>query len=215
MNADGRTRLDQLPEWTALAEHREELADTHLRDLFATDPERGTGYTLRVGDLHIDYGKHLVTGETLRLLRELAAATDVFGLRDAMFRGEKINITEDRAVLHTALRAPRDAVIEVDGENVVPQVHAVLDKMADFAGRVRSGAWTGHTGRRIRHVVNIGIGGSDLGPAMAYEALRAFADRDLTVRFVSNVDGADLHEATRDLDPAETLFIVASKTFTT
>ncbi|TXJ72740.1 glucose-6-phosphate isomerase [Streptomyces lavendulae] len=215
MNADGRTRLDQLPEWTALAEHREELADTHLRDLFATDPERGTGYTLRVGDLHIDYGKHLVTGETLRLLRELAAATDVFGLRDAMFRGEKINVTEGRAVLHTALRAPRDAVIEVDGENVVPQVHAVLDKMADFAGRVRSGAWTGHTGRRIRHVVNIGIGGSDLGPAMAYEALRAFADRDLTVRFVSNVDGADLHEATRDLDPAETLFIVASKTFTT
>ncbi|WP_153814663.1 glucose-6-phosphate isomerase [Streptomyces sp. SUK 48] len=215
MNADGRTRLDQLPEWTALAEHREELADTHLRDLFATDPERGTGYTLRVGDLHIDYGKHLVTGETLRLLRELAAATDVFGLRDAMFRGEKINVTEGRAVLHTALRAPRDAVIEVDGENVVPQVHAVLDKMAGFAGRVRSGAWTGHTGRRIRHVVNIGIGGSDLGPAMAYEALRAFADRDLTVRFVSNVDGADLHEATRDLDPAETLFIVASKTFTT
>ncbi|MYU65718.1 glucose-6-phosphate isomerase, partial [Streptomyces sp. SID69] len=215
MNADGRTRLDQLPEWTALAEHREELADTHLRDLFATDPERGTGYTLRVGDLHIDYGKHLVTGETLRLLRELAAATDVFGLRDAMFRGEKINVTEGRAVLHTALRAPRDAVIEVDGENVVPQVHAVLDKMADFAGRVRSGAWTGHMGRRIRHVVNIGIGGSDLGPAMAYEALRAFADRDLTVRFVSNVDGADLHEATRDLDPAETLFIVASKTFTT
>ncbi|MFF4300798.1 glucose-6-phosphate isomerase [Streptomyces sp. 900105755] len=215
MNADGRTRLNQTPEWTALAKHREELAETHLRDLFAADPGRGTGYTLQVGDLHIDYSKHLVNDETLRLLRELAAATDVFGLRDAMFRGEKINVTEDRAVLHTALRAPRDAVIEVDGENVVPQVHAVLDKMSDFADRVRSGAWTGHTGKRIRNVVNVGIGGSDLGPAMAYEVLRSFTDRDLTVRFVSNVDGADLHEATRDLDAAETLFIIASKTFTT
>ncbi|MGW0765073.1 glucose-6-phosphate isomerase [Streptomyces sp. NPDC002676] len=215
MNADSRTRLNQTPEWTALAKHREELADTHLRDLFATDPERGAGYTLRVGDLYIDYSKHLVTDETLRLLRELAAATDVFGLRDAMFRGEKINTTENRAVLHTALRAPRDAVIEVDGENVVPAVHAVLDKMAGFADRVRSGEWTGHTGRRIKNVVNIGIGGSDLGPAMAYEVLRSYTDRDLTVRFVSNVDGADLHEATRDLDPAETLFIIASKTFTT
>ncbi|MET8610729.1 glucose-6-phosphate isomerase [Streptomyces misionensis] len=215
MNADGRTRLNQSPEWTALAKHREELAGTHLRDLFAADPERGAGYTLQVGDLSIDYSKHLITGETLRLLRELAAARDVAGLRDAMFRGEKINITEDRAVLHTALRAPRDAVIEVDGENVVPKVHAVLDKMADFAERVRSGAWTGHTGKRIRNVVNIGIGGSDLGPAMAYEALRSYTDRALTVRFVSNVDGADLHEATRDLDPAETLFIIASKTFTT
>ncbi|MEV6052606.1 glucose-6-phosphate isomerase [Streptomyces sp. NPDC052107] len=215
MNADGRTRLNQTPEWTALAKHREELADTHLRDLFADDPRRGEGYTLQVGDLYLDYSKHLVTDETLRLLRELAAATDVFGLRDAMFRGEKINVTENRAVLHTALRAPRDAVIEVDGENVVPKVHAVLDKMADFAGRVRSGAWTGHTGKRIRNVVNVGIGGSDLGPAMAYEVLRSFTDRALTVRFVSNVDGADLHEATRDLDPAETLFIIASKTFTT
>ncbi|MFD8813765.1 glucose-6-phosphate isomerase, partial [Streptomyces sp. NPDC059627] len=215
MNADGRTRLNQTPEWTALAKHREELADTRLRDLFDADPGRGTGYTLQVGDLHIDYSKHLVNDETLRLLRELAAATGVFGLRDAMFRGEKINVTENRAVLHTALRAPRDAVIEVDGENVVPQVHAVLDKMADFAGRVRSGAWTGHTGKRIRNVINIGIGGSDLGPAMAYEVLRSFTDRDLTVRFVSNVDGADLHEATRDLDAAETLFIIASKTFTT
>ncbi|MFF8988690.1 glucose-6-phosphate isomerase [Streptomyces sp. NPDC014983] len=215
MNTDGRTRLHQTPEWTALAKHREELADIRLRDLFAADPERGAGYTLGVGDLHIDYSKHLVTDETLRLLRELAAATDVFGLRDAMFRGEKINVTEDRAVLHTALRAPRDAVIEVDGENVVPKVHAVLDRMSDFADRVRSGAWTGHTGKRIRNVVNIGIGGSDLGPAMAYEVLRGFTDRELTVRFVSNVDGADLHEATRDLDPAETLFIIASKTFTT
>ncbi|MER6060996.1 glucose-6-phosphate isomerase [Streptomyces sp. NPDC001792] len=215
MNADGRTRLNQTPEWTALAKHREELADTHLRDLFADDPGRGEGYTLRVGDLYLDYSKHLVTDETLRLLRELAAATDVFGLRDAMFRGEKINVTENRAVLHTALRAPREAVIEVDGENVVPKVHAVLDKMSDFAGRVRSGAWTGHTGKRIRNVINIGIGGSDLGPAMAYEVLRSFTDRALTVRFVSNVDGADLHEATRDLDPAETLFVIASKTFTT
>ncbi|MCL3993468.1 glucose-6-phosphate isomerase [Streptomyces lavenduligriseus] len=215
MNADGRTRLHQTPEWTALAEHREELADTRLRELFAADPGRGTGYTLKVGDLYIDYSKHLVTDDTLRLLRELAVATDVFGLRDAMFRGEKINVTEDRAVLHTALRAPRDAVIEVDGENVVPQVHAVLDRMAGFADRVRSGEWTGYTGKRIRNVINVGIGGSDLGPAMAYEVLRGFTDRDLTVRFVSNVDGADLHEATRDLDPAETLFIIASKTFTT
>ncbi|MFI1045374.1 glucose-6-phosphate isomerase [Streptomyces griseoruber] len=215
MNADGRTRLNQTPEWTALAKHREELGEVQLRELFAADPERGSGYTLQVGDLHIDYSKHLVTDETLRLLRELAAAADVFGLRDAMFRGEKINTTEDRAVLHTALRAPADAVVEVDGENVVPAVHAVLAKMGDFAERVRSGAWTGHTGRRIRNVVNIGIGGSDLGPAMAYEALRAYTARDLTVRFVSNVDGADLHEALRDLDPAETLFIVASKTFTT
>ncbi|MFF5157157.1 glucose-6-phosphate isomerase [Streptomyces sp. NPDC000348] len=215
MNADGRTRLNQTPEWTALAKHREELGEVRLRELFAADPGRGTGYTLRVGDLYVDYSKHLVTDDTLRLLRELAVATDVFGLRDAMFRGERINTTENRAVLHTALRAARDAVIEVDGENVVPAVHAVLDRMADFAGRVRSGEWTGHTGKRIRTVVNVGIGGSDLGPAMAYEALRAFTDRDLTVRFVSNVDGADLHEATRDLDPAETLFIIASKTFTT
>ncbi|MGC9439113.1 glucose-6-phosphate isomerase [Streptomyces sp. WG5] len=215
MNVDGRTRLNQMPEWTALAKHREELGEVRLRELFAADPGRGTDCTLRVGDLYVDCSKHLVTDETLRLLRDLAAATDVFGLRDAMFRGERINITEDRAVLHTALRAPRDAVIEVDGENVVPKVHAVLDKMADFAGRVRSGEWTGYTGKRIRNVVNVGIGGSDLGPAMAYEALRAFTDRELTVRFVSNVDGADLHEATRDLDPAETLFVIASKTFTT
>ena len=215
MNADGRTRLNQTPEWTALAKHREELGEVRLRELFAGDSGRGAAYTLRVGDLYVDYSKHLVTDETLRLLRELAAVTDVFGLRDAMFRGEKINTTEDRAVLHTALRAPRDAVIEVDGENVVPDVHAVLDKMAAFADRVRSGEWTGHTGKRIRNIVNIGIGGSDLGPAMAYEALRAFTDRSLTVRFVSNVDGADLHEAVRDLDPAETLFVIASKTFTT
>ncbi|TWD23959.1 glucose-6-phosphate isomerase [Streptomyces sp. T12] len=202
------------PEWAALEQHRAD-ALPGLRELFADDPSRAERYVVRVGDLRIDYSKHLVTDETLRLLRELAVATDVSGLRDAMFRGERINTTEDRAVLHTALRAPRDAVIEVDGENVVPAVHAVLDRMADFADRVRSGEWTGHTGRRIRNVVNIGIGGSDLGPAMAYEALRAFTARELTFRFVSNVDGADLHEAVRDLDPAETLFVVASKTFTT
>ncbi|MEV5609164.1 glucose-6-phosphate isomerase [Streptomyces sp. NPDC052225] len=216
MNAsDKQVALTQTPEWQALAKHRGQLGDVQLRELFAADPARGSALTLQVGDLHIDYSKHLVTDETLRLLRELAAATDVFGLRDAMFRGEKINTTEDRAVLHTALRAPRDAVIEVDGENVVPGVHAVLDKMGAFADKVRSGEWTGHTGKRIKNVVNIGIGGSDLGPAMAYEVLRSFTDRDLTVRFVSNVDGADLHEAVRDLDPAETLFVIASKTFTT
>ncbi|WP_324793260.1 glucose-6-phosphate isomerase [Streptomyces cyaneofuscatus] len=215
MNAASRTKLNQTPEWTALAKHREEFGAAQLRELFAQQPDRGTAYTLRVGDLHLDYSKHLVTDETLRLLRELAAATGVAGLRDAMFRGEKINTTEDRAVLHTALRAPRGAVIEVDGENVVPAVHAVLDKMAAFADKVRAGEWTGHTGKPIKNIVNIGIGGSDLGPAMAYEVLRSFTDRSLTVRFVSNVDGADLHEAVRDLDPAETLFIVASKTFTT
>lgn len=215
MNAQSRTRLNQTPEWTALGKHREELGTTHLRQLFADDPERGTGYTLRVGDLYVDYSKHLVTDETLRLLRELAGATGVAELRDAMFRGDRINTTEGRAVLHTALRAPRDAVIEVDGENVVPAVHAVLDRMGAFSERVRSGEWTGHTGKPIKNIVNIGIGGSDLGPAMAYEALRSFTDRSLTVRFVSNVDGADLHEAVHDLDPAETLFVIASKTFTT
>ncbi|MFF9482435.1 glucose-6-phosphate isomerase [Streptomyces sp. NPDC014733] len=215
MNAEGRSRLDQMPEWTALGAHRAQLGDPQLRDLFAQEPERAGRYTLRVGDLHIDYSKHLITDETLLLLRELAAATGVAELRDAMFRGEKINVTEGRSVLHTALRAPGSAVIEADGQNVVPAVHAVLTKMATFADRVRSGDWTGHTGRRIKTVVNIGIGGSDLGPAMAYEALRAYTRRDMQFRFVSNVDGADLHEALRDLDPAETLFVIASKTFTT
>ncbi|KUO15696.1 glucose-6-phosphate isomerase [Streptomyces dysideae] len=209
-------RLTRRPEWAALEDHRSgPLLNPSLRELFAADPGRAERYVVRVGDLRIDYSKNLVTDETLALLTELATATDVFGLRDAMFRGEKINVTEDRAVLHTALRASRDAVVQVDGENVVPGVHAVLDKMSDFAQRVRSGEWTGHTGRRIRNIVNIGIGGSDLGPAMAYEVLRPYTDRDLTVRFVSNVDGADLHEAVRDLDPEQTLFIVASKTFTT
>ncbi|WP_435129716.1 glucose-6-phosphate isomerase [Actinacidiphila sp. bgisy144] len=214
-NTQGTPRLDQRPEWHALAKHSEELSGTHLRDLFDRDPDRGSRYTLQVGDLHLDYSKQLVTDETLRLLRELAAATGVFELRDAMFAGERINVTENRAVLHTALRAPQSATIAVDGQNVVPAVHAVLYKMTVFSDRVRSGEWTGHTGKRIRNIVNIGIGGSDLGPAMAYEVLRAYTDRDLTVRFVSNVDGADLHEAVRDLDAAETLFIIASKTFTT
>ncbi|WUH94090.1 glucose-6-phosphate isomerase [Streptomyces sp. NBC_00433] len=214
-NAQGQNRLDQRPEWHALGKHREESAGAHLRELFDADPGRADRYTLRVGDLHLDYSKQLVTDETLRLLRELAAATGVFELRDAMFRGDRINTTEDRAVLHTALRAPQSATIELDGYNVVPAVHAVLTKMCVFADRIRSGEWTGHTGKRIKNVVNIGIGGSDLGPAMAYEALRAFTDRDMTVRFVSNVDGADLHEAVRDLDAAETLFVIASKTFTT
>ncbi|MFI7277077.1 glucose-6-phosphate isomerase [Streptomyces sp. NPDC049879] len=209
------TRLTRLPEWTALAKHREQTAGTRLRDLFDADPGRADRFTTRVGDLRVDWSKQLVTDETVRLLLDLAAARDVAGLRDAMFRGERINVTEGRAVLHTALRAPRDAVVEVDGENVVPRVHEVLDRMAGFADAVRDGQWAGATGRRIRHVVNIGIGGSDLGPAMAYEALRPYADRRIDVRFVSNVDGADLHEALRDLDPAETLFIVASKTFTT
>ncbi|MFH8496080.1 glucose-6-phosphate isomerase [Streptomyces coeruleorubidus] len=212
----GSPSLTRRPEWTALEDHRADaLPQPDLRELFAADPGRAERYVVHVGDLRIDYSKHLVTDETLALLQELATATDVFGQRDAMFRGEKINTTENRAVLHTALRAPRDAVVEADGENVVPGVHAVLDKMSGFANRVRSGEWTGHTGKRIRNVVNIGIGGSDLGPAMAYDALRPFTARELTFRFVSNVDGSDLHEATRDLDPAETLFIVASKTFTT
>jgi glucose-6-phosphate isomerase len=210
-----RGRVDRTGEWQALGEQREALGEVSLRELFAKDPERAERLALPVGDLHVDFSKQLVTDETLRLLRELAAARGVAELRDAMFRGERINTTEDRAVLHTALRAPRDAVIEVDGENVVPAVHAVLDKMAGFADRVRSGEWKGHTGERITTVVNIGIGGSDLGPAMAYEALRPFTARDIAFRFVSNVDGADLHEAVRDLDPARTLFIVASKTFTT
>ncbi|WP_195731165.1 glucose-6-phosphate isomerase [Streptomyces albidoflavus] len=218
MNPASRTGLSQRPQWTALADHRVALGEVSLRQLFADDPDRGERYTLRVGDLHIDYSKQLVTDETLTLLRELAEATDVAGWRDAMYRGERVNTTENRAVLHTALRAPRGAVVEdggPGGPNVVPEVHQVLDRMADFADQVRSGAWTGATGRPLRNIVNIGIGGSDLGPAMAYEVLRAFSDRDLTVRFVSNVDGADLHESVRDLDPAETLFIVASKTFTT
>ncbi|GGO51504.1 glucose-6-phosphate isomerase 2 [Streptomyces daqingensis] len=215
MNAAPRTPLDQLPEWHALAEHREEFGGTHLRELFAKDVRRAERYGVQVGDLHIDFSKNLVTDDTLRLLGELAAATGVEPLRDAMFRGERINVTEDRAVLHTALRTPASAAVSTDGENVVPKVHSVLIKMGVFSSKVRDGHWLGHTGKRIRNVVNIGIGGSDLGPKMAFEALRPYTKRDMTFRFVSNVDGADLHEAVRDLDPAETLFIVASKTFTT
>ncbi len=215
MNAAGRTRLDQLPEWHALAKHREEFGETHLRGLFADDDRRAERYGLQVGDLHLDFSKHLVNDDTLRLLGELAAATGVAQLRDAMFSGERINITEDRPVLHTALRTPVSAAVTTDGENVVPKVHAVLGRMALFSTKVRDGHWRGHTGKRIKTVVNIGIGGSDLGPKMAYEALRPYTRRDMDFRFVSNVDGSDLHEAVRDLDPAETLFVVASKTFTT
>jgi glucose-6-phosphate isomerase len=207
--------LTQRPEWRALQTHYDRLKDTHLRDLFAADPARGERLATEAVGIYLDYSKNRITDETVRLLIALAEAVGLPARIAAMFSGEKINVTENRAVLHGALRAPRDAVIEVDGENVVPAVHAVLDKMADFADRVRSGAWTGHTGRRIRNVVNIGIGGSDLGPVMAYEALRYYSDRSMTFRFVSNVDGTDFAEATRDLDPAETLFIVASKTFTT
>ena len=213
--AQSTRRLDRLPEWEALGKHRQEFGETHLRELFADDPGRAGRYTVRVGDLYIDYSKQLVTDETLDLLRALAAARGVAELREAMFQGEKINVTEKRAVLHTALRARPEQVVEVDGVNVVPEVHAVLDRMAAFSTAVRSGQWKGHTGKRIRNVVNIGIGGSDLGPAMAYEALRPWADRSLRFAFVSNVDGADLHEALLGLDPEETLFVVASKTFTT
>jgi glucose-6-phosphate isomerase len=201
--------------WQALTAHHRQIRDLHLRELFAADPLRGERFAADGAGVYLDYSKNRVTDETLRLLVELA---DECGLRhriDAMFRGERINVTEDRAALHVALRAPRGASIVVDGENVVPQVHAVLDRMAAFAERVRGGAWTGHTGRRIRAVVNIGIGGSDLGPVMAYRALAHYSDRALAFRFVSNVDATDFVEATRDLDPAETLFVVSSKTFTT
>jgi glucose-6-phosphate isomerase len=207
--------LRQTSAWQALERHRAELGDTHLRELFAADPERGETLAVEAVGLYLDYSKNRVTGETLRLLFELAGARDLRGRIDGMFRGEKLNVTEDRAVLHVALRAPRDAVIEVGGKNVVPEVHEVLDRMSDFSERVRSGTWKGQTGERIESVVNIGIGGSDLGPVMAYEALRFYAQRDLTFRFVSNVDGTDIAEATRDLDPARTLFVVSSKTFTT
>jgi glucose-6-phosphate isomerase len=208
-------KIASTPEWAALETHRDTLRGTHLRDLFADDPARGETFTLEVEDLYVDYSKHLVARETIGLLLALAERAGVRDRIRAMFAGERINVTEDRPALHVALRAPSDAVIEVDGANVVPEVHAVLTKMAAFADRVRSGSWTGSTGRRIRAVVNIGIGGSDLGTAMAYEALRDFTDRSMTFRFVSNVDGSDIAEATRDLDPAETLFIVSSKTFST
>jgi glucose-6-phosphate isomerase len=201
--------------WKALQAHHEKIRSLHLRTLFADDPARGERLTAEAAGIYLDYSKNRVTDETLTLLRGLAEESGLRERIDAMFRGDKINLTEDRAALHVALRAPRGASIVVDGKNVVPEVHAVLDAMADFSNRVRSGAWKGHTGKRIRNVINIGIGGSDLGPVMAYEALKHYSDRTMTFRFVSNVDGTDLAEATRDLNPAETLFIVSSKTFTT
>lgn len=207
--------LTQSPAWAALQTHYQQIKDLHLRQLFAEDPERAQRFTLEAAGLYFDYSKQRITSETIALLVQLAEQRGLAERIAAMFRGDKINITENRAVLHTALRAPRDATIVVDGANVVPEVHAVLDRMTDFAERVRSGAWVGHTGLRIRNIVNIGIGGSDLGPVMAYQALRHYSDRNLVFRFVSNVDGTDFAEATRDLNPAETLFIISSKTFTT
>lgn len=201
--------------WQALEVHYAEVRDLHLRKLFAEDPDRGERMTAETGGVYLDYSKNRITDETLRLLIQLANES---GLRDrisAMFRGDKINITENRAVLHIALRVPKGTSIMVDGEDVVPRVHAILDKMAEFSSRVRSGAWKGHTGKRMKNIVNIGIGGSDLGPAMAYEALKHYSDRLMTLRFVSNIDGTDFTETVRDLDPAETLFIISSKTFTT
>jgi len=215
MSIESVVPLSERPAWKALEAHFEEIGETHLRALFAADAGRGERLTAEAAGIFLDYSKNRVTPETLRLLVALA---DECGLRakiEAMFRGEKINVTEGRAVLHVALRAPKDESILVDGEDVVPGVHAVLEKMAGFAERVRSGEWKGHTGRRIRNVVNIGIGGSDLGPVMAYEALKHYSERDLTMRFVSNVDGTDFAEAVRDLSAEETLFLVASKTFTT
>src|SRR5499426_1415415 len=207
--------LTERKAWKALQAHHKNVRDLHLRKLFADDPKRGERMTAEAVGLYLDYSKNRVTDETLKLLLQLAEESGLRERIDAMFRGEKINITENRAVLHVALRAPKGASIVVDGENVVPAVHAVLDKMADFSNRVRSGAWKGHTGKRIRNVINIGIGGSDLGPVMAYEALKHYSERTMTFRFVSNVDGTDFAEVVQDLDPAETLFIVSSKTFTT
>jgi glucose-6-phosphate isomerase len=208
-----RTRIET--EWNALESHYKKISTLHLRRLFAEDPRRGERMSLEAAGLYLDYSKNRITDETVQLLLQLAEACDLRGRIDAMFRGEKINVTEKRAVLHVALRAPKQASIVVDGEDVVPNVHAVLDKMADFAGRIRGRAWHGHTGKPVRNILNIGIGGSDLGPVMAYEALRAYSDRNLTFRFISNIDGTDFAEAVHDLDPAETLFIVSSKTFTT
>ena len=207
--------LTAMKAWKALKTHSKDIAVVHLRDLFAADPARGEKLAIEAQGLFFDFSKNRVTNETLKLLVDLAQESDLQGRIDAMFSGEKINLTEGRAVLHVALRAPKGTSIVVDGQDVVPEVHAVLDRMSAFADRVRSGDWKGHTGKRIRNVVNIGIGGSDLGPVMAYEALRAYSDRNMTFRFVSNVDGTDFAEAVIDLDPAETLFIVSSKTFTT
>jgi glucose-6-phosphate isomerase len=207
--------LTERPAWKALQTHYQEISPLHLRELFNQDPRRGWRFAVEGAGLYLDYAKNRITDETVKLLLELAEQSGLRERIDAMFRGEKINVTENRAVLHVALRAPRDAVIEVDGHNVVPDVHEVLDRLASFSDRVRGGEWKGFTGRPIRNVINIGIGGSDLGPVMTYEALKNYGDRDMTFRFVSNVDGTDFAEATRDLDAAETLFIVSSKTFTT
>jgi glucose-6-phosphate isomerase len=207
--------LTTLAAWKALEAHYPKVREVHLRKLFADDPKRGERMTVEAVGIYFDYSKHRVTDETLRLLLQLTEESGLRARIDAMFRGEKINVTEKRAVLHVALRAPKGQSIVVDGEDVVPQVHAVLDKMADFSMRVRSGVFRGHTGKPIRNVINVGIGGSDLGPVMAYEALRHYSRRDLTFRFVSNIDGTDFAEATRDLDAEETLFIISSKTFTT
>ena len=207
--------LPQRPAWKSLAGHGRQIRKLHLRELFAEDGGRGERFAAEAAGLFLDYSKNRITDATLKLLLELAKESDLRARIDAMFSGEKINLTEHRAVLHVALRAPRDASILVEGKNVVPEVHAVLDKMANFSNRVRNGEWVGHTGKRIHNVVNIGIGGSDLGPVMAYEALRHYSERGMRFHFVSNVDGIDFVEATRDLDPAETLFIVSSKTFTT
>jgi glucose-6-phosphate isomerase len=207
--------LTDLPEWKALEAHYESIKGQNLRGLFAADPKRGERFTLEATGLYLDYSKNRVTEETIRLLLTLAAARGVAARRDQMFAGQKINVSEDRAVLHVALRAPRNERILVDGQNVVPEVHEVLDRMAAFADQVRSGAWTGHSGKRIRNVINVGIGGSYLGPEMAYRALRVYRDPGLDVRFIANVDGADFAKATQGLDPHETLFIIASKTFTT
>jgi glucose-6-phosphate isomerase len=207
--------LPQRAAWKSLAAHSRQIQKLHLRKLFAEDAKRGQRFTTQAAGLFLDYSKNRVTEKTLKLLVRLAEESGLRAMKDAMFSGEKINVTEHRAVLHVALRAPKEAVILVDGKNVVPEVHAVLDRMADFSNRVRSGEWKGHTGKRIKNIVNIGIGGSDLGPVMAYEALKHYSERSLTFRFVSNVDAIDFVEAVRDLDPAETLFIVSSKTFTT
>jgi glucose-6-phosphate isomerase len=207
--------LRERPAWAQLARHHDEIGDVHLRDLFAQDPKRGERLTVEGAGLYLDYSKHRITDGTLKLLFELAEQSGLAEHRDAMFRGDHINVSEDRAVLHVALRMPRDRSLVVDGDDVVKQVHEVLDRMSAFAERVRDGDWKGHTGKRIRNVINIGIGGSDLGPVMAYEALRHYSDREMTFRFVSNVDATDFVEATRDLSPEETLFIVSSKTFTT
>src|SRR5580700_7005646 len=213
--ANAITPLTKRKAWKALGTHYKKIAKMHLRQLFADDPKRGERLTLEAAGVFLDYSKHRIDDQTIKLLLQLADESRLRERIDAMFNGEKINITEKRAVLHVALRAPKGSSILVDGENVVPGVHAVLDKMSSFCDRVRSGDWKGHTGKRIRNIINIGIGGSDLGPVMAYEALKSYSDRALTFRFVSNVDGTDFAEAVRDIDPSETLWIVSSKTFTT